>query len=113
MRQCYHGAGLSRLCLPQAMGESFLPLFTKIQEPLFGPLLMAGGATSDHFRLNALCVYIDVVEWCGAAGLAYVPKLLPSLASCIQSELASLRQCAYYGVGIVAQVRADAGNGWG
>ena len=89
---------------PQVNGAAFLPLFTRVQEPVFGPLLAAGGHTNDFLRLNALCVFIDVIEWCGDAGLAYVPRILPTLASCVKSETPQLRQCALYGVGIVAQL---------
>jgi len=90
--------------LMKARGAAFLPVFQKIEQPVFEPLLRAGGATSNSLRLNALCVFVDAVEWCGAAAAVYVATILPTIASCLACDFPDLRQCSAYGLGIIAQV---------
>lgn len=60
-------------------------------------------------RRVALCVFDDVVEHGGAAGLAWIPRVLPALCAYAADEDPDVRQAATYGVGAAAEVCALGG----
>lgn len=58
-----------------------MPLFNKHVVPLFGPFLRPEGrATYPSLFFNAMCLFVDSVEWCGAeAHRDVLPVLMPVL----------------------------------
>lgn len=54
-------------------------------------------------RQWALCIYDDVLEFCGPESARYQQVVLPALAAGVQDANAANRQAACYGVGVAAQ----------
>ncbi|CAG9464330.1 unnamed protein product [Pedinophyceae sp. YPF-701] len=79
-----------------------LPLVARLI-PGFAPMLDKGRTASE--RRIAVCVFDDVIEFAseGGAALQYVDDLLPVYLECCSSKDSALRQCAVYGLGLVAQ----------
>ncbi|KAJ4456603.1 putative Ran-binding protein 6 [Paratrimastix pyriformis] len=87
-------------CLIQGHHEAFLPAFQQLSLP-WSQLLQAECNDSDHQA--AICVFDDVIEFCGEGGAALIPTLLPVLITYSNSEDPHVRQASVYGVGQCAR----------
>ncbi|BFZ56430.1 importin subunit beta-3 [Savitreella phatthalungensis] len=64
--------------------------------------------TSDaNCRQWAVCVYDDVIEFCGADAWQFRDRFVKPLASGLTDEAAEVRQAAAYGIGVAAQHGGD------
>jgi len=80
-----------------------LPALSTLLEHFYA--LLASDRSGGERRV-ALCVFDDVVEHGGAAGLAWIPRVLPALCAYATDEDPDVRQAATYGVGASAEVCA-------
>jgi hypothetical protein len=78
-----------------------LPLFRAEVQPLFNGLLQLGDR-QPALAHNALCAYVDVAEWCGAAAADVARPLVDMLRALLAVDDAELRQVAAYGIGALA-----------
>jgi hypothetical protein len=63
----------------------------------------------DSEVVSALCAFDEVLENCGSAGVSqYLSVMMPLFLRYAPSTNAELRQSAVYGIGVCAQVAADA-----
>ena len=76
-----------------------VPCFQAVLDPLVAPLLSVGNAL--ELRLLGLCIYIDVLEYGMAQGVA--SAVLPVAAEFVKVEDEDARQTAAYGIGVLAQ----------
>ena len=80
-------------------GDAALPYVESLM-PHIAPLL--DKARTEEERRIALCVVDDLLEHSAAGRAKYAPQVLPVLLDACGAAHADLRQCAAYGVGVVA-----------
>ncbi|KAI8476174.1 MAG: armadillo-type protein [Monoraphidium minutum] len=80
-------------------GDAVLPYVESLM-PHIAPLL--DKSRSEEERRIALCVVDDLLEHSPAGRAKYAPQVLPVLLDACGAAHADLRQCAAYGVGVVA-----------
>ena len=74
--------------------------------PHLAPLLDERNAAPGERRV-AVCVVDDVIEHCAAASVRYAPQAVPVLLGALASPDPALRQCGAYGLGVLAEKRAE------
>eukprot|EP00798_Chlamydomonas_sp_ICE-L_P025737 gene25737-11397_t len=84
--------------------DAVLPFVEKIM-PQIAPLLATNRNAED--RRIAVCVVDDLLEHSPAGRVKYFPIVLPILMEAVTSEHADLRQCAVYGLGVLASKSPD------
>uniref|UniRef100_A0A7S2ZHW7 Importin N-terminal domain-containing protein n=1 Tax=Rhodosorus marinus TaxID=101924 RepID=A0A7S2ZHW7_9RHOD len=88
-------------------GESFLSVFEEADgqnaslADVFGSFLHPNGSPVE--KRVALCVFDDIIEFGGVAGLKYVEKLLPFMLVYAVDANAEIKQAATYGIGVTAE----------
>ncbi len=84
--------------LVKTNGAGIMEPFDAVVLPFFAPLLSQANVPA-ALRCNALCVFDDVIEWCGPGAAKYLPAAAPAmLAYCTDAD-PTLRQAAIYGLG--------------
>ncbi|MEW5314066.1 MAG: hypothetical protein WDW38_005590 [Sanguina aurantia] len=86
-------------CFLKKFGDAVLPYVEEIMA-LIAPLLAKGRGNEE--RRIAICVVDDLLEHSPAGRAKYLNQVLPILLECSSSEAVDLRQCAVYGLGILA-----------
>jgi hypothetical protein len=86
-------------------GPAFVPVFEQVLHPLASNLLLPSSpASTPATRFNAMCMYVDIVQYGGAAAAQkFGPMVLPTLVESVDSDNCRLAQCACYGIGQVAR----------
>ena len=84
----------------------FLPTFATEVLPIVLEFLKPNNKASD--RQVALCIFDDLVEYCGTDAVPFFQHFLPSAMNYIGDQDASVRQAAVYGMGCAAQTSGDA-----
>jgi len=79
-------------------GPEFLTIFDSELHPLLSALI--DPSQSPELRQNAVCLYDDVLEYCGAA--KYLLTVFPIMFDCALADHALLRQASIYGIGVIA-----------
>mmetsp|Transcript_481 Transcript_481/g.866 ORF Transcript_481/g.866 Transcript_481/m.866 type:complete len:1101 (-) Transcript_481:101-3403(-) len=98
----------------RAAGALFLPAFESSDEKKgIAPLvqtfaMMLSPDRPSNERRVALCVFCDVIENGGPAGLAYTERVLPAMLMYATDDDPDVRQAAAYGIGVCAQFSGDA-----
>ncbi|KAI9728331.1 MAG: hypothetical protein M1828_003731 [Chrysothrix sp. TS-e1954] len=77
----------------------FLPHWEKLM-PFYDSFVVAADPNE---RQWALCIFDDILEFCGPESWHYSPHILKPLADGVQDEEPSNRQAAAYGIGVAAQ----------
>jgi hypothetical protein len=95
LNSCQEGVGW----VLRGKGAMAVPCFQAVLDPLVAPLLSVGNAL--ELRLLGLCIYIDVLEYGMAQGVA--PAVLPVAAEFVKVEDEDARQTGAYGIGVLAQ----------
>ena len=85
-------------------GSTFLPYWERLRE-YYVSFLESTDATQ---RQWAICIYDDVLEFCGEQSFAYYETFSPHLIKGLSDPAAANRQAAAYGVGIAAQKGGEA-----
>ena len=85
----------------KTLREGFLPIFDQLVAPFFNQFLAAGAPSS--LTTNALCLYDDAIEFCGAAAHKYLPTVFPHFLAHMNDEELVLQQCSLYGIAKTAQ----------
>ena len=78
---------------------SFLPSWQRLM-PFYDAFVRSGDSTQ---RQWALCIFDDVLEFCGDQSWSYQDHIRPPLVAGMQDEIPANRQAACYGVGVAAQ----------
>ena len=86
-------------------GANFLPVLQVSLMELTGGLLQHN---QPQFRTAGICIVDDVIEHCGAETQPLIPTFLPFLMQALEDDEPSIRQCAAYGVGVLAEHGGDA-----
>ena len=86
-------------------GSSFLPAWSRLL-PFYDAFVTNPDSTQ---RQWALCIFDDVVEFCGEQSWSYQNHIRQPLIDGMRDEIAANRQAACYGVGIAAQ---KGGQAW-
>eukprot|EP01023_Acetabularia_acetabulum_P020767 TRINITY_DN20853_c0_g1_i5.p1 TRINITY_DN20853_c0_g1~~TRINITY_DN20853_c0_g1_i5.p1 ORF type:complete len:1109 (+),score=260.05 TRINITY_DN20853_c0_g1_i5:163-3489(+) len=73
--------------------ETLLPYFAELVDP----------SQQADFQRIGVCVMDDILDYTQNAGLKYVNQFMPVLVNGCASDNPDLRQCAVYGVGLVAE----------
>ena len=84
---------------------SFLPFWQRLM-PFYDAFVQSGDPTQ---RQWALCIFDDVLEFCGDQSWSYQDHIRPPLIAGMQDEVAANRQATCYGVGVVA---SKGGTNW-
>lgn len=92
MNKAYHA-------LMKNMGVSFLPHWETLM-PFYDSFVKAEDATQ---RQWALCIYDDLLEFCGPQAWKYHQHIIDPLVAGMRDETAANRQAAAYGAGVAAQ----------
>jgi importin-5 len=79
-------------------GSAFLPMFRADLADTF--LTLCKPSRREHDRQVGICIFDDVIEFCGRDAMPYVKHLLPVMLNGVGAELAGLRQAAVYGIGV-------------
>lgn len=79
---------------------NFLPYFDQVA-PHFVKLLDIGRQWSD--KQWGLCVFDDVIEYCGPSSASYQQIFTPALLQYISDKSSEVRQAAAYGCGVLGQ----------
>ena len=61
-----------------------------------------------QFRTAGICIVDDVIEFCGEETHALIPTFLPFLMQALADDHPGVRQCAAYGVAVLAEHGGDA-----
>ncbi|KAK9458730.1 armadillo-type protein [Lipomyces oligophaga] len=88
----------------KAQRESYLPLFEKLM-PLLNELSNRPEVDCREF---SLCVYDDLIEFCGKDSWRYNDLFLKPIAVALTDSNATLRQAAAYGIGVAGQFGGEA-----
>ncbi|KAF2278420.1 ARM repeat-containing protein [Westerdykella ornata] len=80
------------------MGPAFLPHWEK----LMNYYQMAAVNRDATQRQWAICIYDDVLEFCGSQSWAYNQQIMPPLVDGMRDDVPANRQAAVYGVGVAA-----------
>lgn len=83
---------------------SFLPHWERLL-PFYATFVADQDPTQ---RQWALCIYDDVLEFCGPQSWAYSDAIIEPLVSGIRDDVSANRQAAAYGAGVAAQKGGDA-----
>lgn len=78
---------------------SFLPAWQRLM-PFYDGFVQSGDSTQ---RQWALCIFDDVLEFCGDQSWSYQDHIRPPLIAGMRDEVPANRQAACYGVGVAAQ----------
>ncbi|KAL9107145.1 MAG: hypothetical protein Q9227_007925 [Pyrenula ochraceoflavens] len=85
-------------------GPAFLPYWDRLRH-FYVSFLESADATQ---RQWAICIYDDVLEFCGEQSFSYYDTFHPHLMKGLSDPAAANRQAAAYGVGIAAQKGGEA-----
>ncbi|KKA27201.1 hypothetical protein TD95_002096 [Thielaviopsis punctulata] len=80
-------------------GTAFLPAWERLMD-LYTDFLASNDATQ---RQWALCIFDDVLEYCGEQSTRYASLISQPLIAGCQDPSAAIRQAAAYGIGVIAQ----------
>lgn len=78
---------------------SFLPAWQRLM-PFYDAFVQSRDSTQ---RQWALCIFDDVLEFCGDQSWSYQDHIRPPLIAGMRDEIPANRQAACYGVGVAAQ----------
>eukprot|EP00949_MAST-11_sp_MAST-11-sp1_P002975 g2975.t1 len=81
-------------------GPDFLPLFNQHVAPVFTNLLHP--AADDDLKFAAICVFDDVMEFCGESAAPHLGTCAATMLAAVTSPNANLRRAAAYGVRVMA-----------
>jgi hypothetical protein len=83
------------------IGPDFLPIWEELC-PVFERMLPAPRPKAD--RQWALCVFDDLIEFCGPHSVKFIPKFGQAMLEYLKDPDPHVRQAATYGVGVMAGV---------
>jgi hypothetical protein len=86
------------------IGTDFLPIWENLY-PIFERMLPPTRPKAD--RQWALCVFDDLIEFCGPHSAKYAPVFGQAMIEYLKDTDPHVRQAATYGVGVMAQVDGD------
>jgi hypothetical protein len=86
------------------MGPAFLPAWERLL-PFCDAFAVSPEATQ---RQWAICIYDDVLEFCGPQSWNYQGHIVQPLVAGIRGDIAANRQAAVYGVGVAARFGGEA-----
>jgi len=80
------------------MGPEFLPTWEQLLE-----FTSAYSRAQDPTQRQwAICLYDDIIEFCGPQSFTYQQHIVPALAVGLRDDFANNRQAAAYGIGVIA-----------
>ena len=90
---------MGKLC--KLFKAHFLPYFSELVTPIAALL---DQSRPSHDRQIGLCIFDDLVEYCGPETIHVFPQFWPTMVKSLEDPDPSVRQAASYGVGVCAVV---------
>ncbi|KAJ3333055.1 hypothetical protein HDU76_011870 [Blyttiomyces sp. JEL0837] len=82
------------------IGVNFIPYFNKLVERYANFIL---DTTSEHKRYFGICVFGDVIEYCGAESWNYQSYFLQPMIEGLSAQAPNVRQASSYCIGVCAE----------